>query len=65
MNKTRKYIANKLAALALWIHPESEVVHKFYRQQMIDAAICGQSIVRIDPFEYYVKADNIDKSRGD
>lgn len=43
----RRWLANKLAALARRIYPQSEEVMSFWTDRMVEMAIYGKSAVRI------------------
>jgi len=48
----RNYIAHKLVKLANWVKPGNPDVMAFYLQQMVDFAITGQAITRVDPSKF-------------
>lgn len=55
MNKLRKWLANKLAALARRIYPESDEVKKFKGDVLLDLMITGGSFVRVNPEDVYLR----------
>ena len=48
MKRFRRWIANKLAALARRIYPQSEEVMSFLTDRMVEMVIHGQSTIRIE-----------------
>lgn len=52
MTRFRKSLARLLAKLALMLDPECPEVISFYTKQMLDTAIRGATITRIDLSEF-------------
>lgn len=59
MIRFRKWLANTLAGWARRIYPESEEAMAFYMDRMVEAVICGQSIVKVStiPPEQFAAKD--------
>lgn len=51
----RKWLSVKLVKLASKLYPKNPDVMKFYQQMMMDIAIMGTSITRVDINDYYKK----------
>jgi hypothetical protein len=54
MHTFRRWLANAMVRLARRIYPQSAAVRSFYVDRMVDLAITGQSIVKVqvvDPRE--------------
>jgi hypothetical protein len=53
MYKIKTWIANKLVSLAFKIQPNNENVLSFMKTSILDMAIHGQYITRVNPVDIY------------
>ena len=51
MTKFRQWLARQLVRLAVRIYPDSSEVRQFWFQRMMDIAIIGKHVTRVDPAE--------------
>lgn len=65
MNKIRMWISTSLVRLANIIKPENPRVAQFYFDMMVDAAILGGSLTRIEPSEWCKESSNNKTPTGD
>ena len=49
MYKFRLWLSNKISDLSLWVHPDSKKHKEMLLKLLMDRAIYGHSICRIDP----------------
>ena len=47
LTKARRYIANRLMSLALWVDPGNPHAMRFYMDRMIDFVLSGRSNIKI------------------